>query len=281
MDYAEFAPPPALGRFVQCVWTLRGASREAAPQRVLPDGSVELVLHVGDEFRRHEEDGGVTVQPRALVVGVVDRWLMVESGRDVDVIGVRFRPGAVRGVLGIPQAELRGACHALGDLGVVPLRGLLEAVGNAPDDAGRMAALSAGLLQAAERATTPPQPVLHAARRIIGSSGMAPIGGLAADAGISLRHLERRFRREVGVTPKGLARLRRFQAVIGRLAAAAPPRWATLAAACGYADQAHLIREFREFAGTTPAAYWREAHPLSDLFHGSVDFLQDSTVPSA
>jgi len=279
VEYAERAPPPALARYIQCIWTLRGVSPGAAPQRVLPDGSVELVLHLGDEFRRHDEAGGVAVQPRALVVGVVDRWLMLESGRAVDVIGVRFRPGAVGGVLGIPQAELRGACHHLGDLDIAPLRGLDEAVGNAADDAGRMAALLDGLGRAAHRAPAPPLPVLHAVRRIVGSSGMAPVGGLAHDSGISLRHLERHFRREVGITPKGLARLRRFQAVVGRLAAEAPPRWAALAAACGYVDQAHLVREFRAFAGTTPAAYWRESHPLSDLFHGPVEFLQDATVP--
>lgn len=279
MEYTELAPPASLRPFVQCFWRLRGASQDATPQRVVPDGSVELVLHLGDEFRRHEPDGRIVAQPQALVVGVVDRWLMLESTGTVDVMGARFHPGAVRGVLGMPQSELLGACHDLGDLGVAPLGTLHDRVGNAATDADREAVLSAALIEAADRAAAPPPPVMYATRRIIGTAGRAPIGGLAEEAGMSQRHLERHFQREVGVTAKGLARLRRFQAVIGRLYGEGPPRWAALAAACGYADQAHLVREFREFAGTTPAAYWRELHPLGDLFHHPVDFLQDAPAP--
>jgi len=281
MEYTELALPEPLRPYVQCLWRLRGASHDATPQRVVPDGSVEMVLHLGDEFRQHEDDGQVVVQPRALVVGVVDRWLMLEPTGEVDVLGVRFRPGAVRGVLGIPQAELLGACHDLGSLGVPPLGTVHEQVGNAATDRDRVAVLSAALVQAAKQAAAPPTPVMYATHRIISTAGRAPIGGLAAEAGMSQRHLERHFQREVGVTAKGLARLRRFQAVIGRLYSEGPPRWATLAAACGFADQAHLVREFREFAGITPAAYWRELHPLGDLFHGSVDFLQDGAAASA
>lgn len=68
----------------------------------------------------------------------------------------------------------------------------------------------------------------------------------------------------------------RFQGVVARLNRRVPPNWSRLAVQAGYHDQPHLVRDFREFGGTTPAAYWRETHPLSDLFHASVDFLQDA-----
>jgi AraC-like DNA-binding protein len=280
VEYAEYAPPASLGRHVQCLWRIRAPAGDATPQRILPDGSVELVLNLGDAFRRHEPDGQIGVQPRALVVGITDRPLIIEAAGRVDLIGVRFRPGVAGGVLGIPQAALAGACHDLRDLGVRPLHGLLEVVGNADSDRDRLGCMEAGLLEASRQARPPATTVHQAAGWIVGHAGRAPIGGLAHLTGQSQRHLERQFRREVGLTPKGLARIRRFQSLVARLAGAAPPRWATLAIECGYTDQAHLTREFRAFAGTTPAAYWRETHPFSDLFHGSVEFLQEGAAPA-
>jgi hypothetical protein len=54
VEYAEYAPPASLGRHVQCLWRIRAPAGDATPQRILPDGSVELVLHLGDAFRRHD-----------------------------------------------------------------------------------------------------------------------------------------------------------------------------------------------------------------------------------
>jgi len=281
VDYRELRPPSALRPFVKCIWTLRGPSQQAAPQRIMPDGSVELVLHLSGTFRRHEADGTVVEQPRALVVGVVDRWMMLESTGVVDILGVRFRPGAVRGVLGVAQSALAGACHDLSTLGIDALDGVLHQVEAEPDPERRIGLVLDRLTRVAEVATPPHPTILLTARRIVASAGRAPILEIARDAGWSQRHLERNFRREVGVTAKEFARLSRFHGVVARLNRATPPRWSRLAVQAGYHDQPHLVRDFREFGGITPAAYWRETHPLSDLFHATVDFLQDGPGPPA
>lgn len=280
MDYREYGPPAALRRFVQCLWTLRGEGRGAPPQRVLPDGSVEIVFHLGDPFRRHDPDGRVHEQPRALVVGEVTKALVLESTGTVDLLGVRFRPGMAGGVLGVPPAELLGGCHDLEGVGIPAFTGLGERLGASADDRSRLAQLSGALQTAADRATGLPQALLGAVGRLLESAGRVRIESVAREVGVSTRHLERLFTREVGLGPKELGRIRRFHRVVGRLSEESAPRWATLAAECGYHDQAHLIREFREFAGTTPGAYWREVHPLSDLFHAQVDFLQAPPAPA-
>ena len=96
-----------------------------------------------------------------------------------------------------------------------------------------------------------------------GSGGGVAVGVLAAEIGWSRRHLAVRFRREFGLPPKTAARLLRFQrayATLGRglltrsATTTGPDGWAERAVRFGYYDQAHLIRDFREFAGTTPAA---------------------------
>ena len=276
MEYREHRPPPALRRFVQCLWSLHGDGRGAPPQRVLPDGSVELVFHLGDPFRRHLPEGLVREQPRALVVGEVTRALVIESTGTVDLMGVRFHPGMAGGVLGIPPASLLGGCHDLRDLGIAPLVALGERLGELADERARLAHLTSALHTSADRASGLPQALLSAVGRILETSGRVRIESVAHEAGVSTRHLERLFTREIGLGPKELGRLRRFQRLAARVSGETPPRWASLAVECGYHDQAHLIREFREFAGVTPGAYWRETHPLSDLFHGAVEFLQDT-----
>lgn len=274
MEYRQYAPPPPLRRFVECLWTLRARDAAGPPQRVLPDGSVELILHLGGEFRRHEPDGVVHRQPRALVVGDVARWMMLESPADVHLIAVRFRPGMTRGVLGVPAGALAGGCHDLAAIGVRELGGILERVGNA-NPADRLDLLLGALQAAHLRAAEPAACFAHAFEVIRQRAGRVAIDEVAVAVGCSPRHLERQVRAESGLSPKQFARLCRFQAVVGRLQGDSPPAWARLAVECGYHDQPHLVRDFRSFAGTTPAAYWRELHPLTDLFATPVGNVQD------
>ncbi len=91
--------------------------------------------------------------------------------------------------------------------------------------------------------------------------GLVEIGALAAELGWSRKRLIARFREQLGLPPKTLARILRFHRAIGRLDGADEPRWAEIAHACGYYDQAHFNRDFREFAGTTPGEFLRRRLP--------------------
>ena len=92
-------------------------------------------------------------------------------------------------------------------------------------------------------------------RRLRSSSGKTSVGGLARELGWSHRRLIARFREQIGMPPKMLSRVLRFERVSGLLRDTPAPRLAELALDCGYYDQAHLNRDFRDFAGTTPGAY--------------------------
>ena len=89
------------------------------------------------------------------------------------------------------------------------------------------------------------------------------VGDLAHDLGCSRRHLTARFREEFGLTPKTLARILRLEQAVGLVAAAGAPAWAEVSAAAGYADQAHLVRDWRSFTGRTPSS-WFDGDVLVD-----------------
>ena len=103
--------------------------------------------------------------------------------------------------------------------------------------------------------------------RIIGQDGLVSIDGLADRTSLTRRHLERVFLEAVGITPKRLARIARFQKAVRVLEQAEPRRRGTItAAACGYADQSHFIREFRQLAGCSPSEHLLRHGEMTGFF---------------
>jgi AraC-like DNA-binding protein len=240
VEYREFVPRSPLRDYVRCIWTLR--SKGGGLERVLPDGTCEIVLNRGDPFRH---DG--RVQPRAMVVGQMPRFMEIEPTGAVELVGIRFRPGGLFPFLSAPMSELTGGWADLGDIDR-RLRRELEGV-RGPEEA---------LLERLRPANGAVAAAVAAIER-----GGRRIDRIARDLALHPRRLERMFRREVGVAPKLLARIARFQGVLR-----GSGDWATVAQACGYYDQAHLIRDFKEFAGEPPTAYFGRRHPMSDAFTG-------------
>jgi transcriptional regulator GlxA family with amidase domain len=101
--------------------------------------------------------------------------------------------------------------------------------------------------------------------QILSSQGTAAVSDLCAGLGLSGRHLTRRFEEQVGTGPKLLSRIVRFQRAL-RMSADARAPWALIAAECGYFDQAHLVRDFREFSGRTPTLLRREGAEMAEHF---------------
>lgn len=270
MDYRELSPSPALRPYVRCYWTMRAtADLGAAAQRVLPDGCVEMVLNLGGRFVRHAPDGRVEVQPSRLLVGPTTRHMSITPTGEIRLVGIRFAPGGALPFLAAAPAELRDHAPSLDDAAVAFAPELVERLFAAPvnSEAALLdAALLARLSRARRHADARVRSCVHAA---VVSRGTLRVDAMVALSGLGARQLERRFRETVGFGPKTLCRLARFQRVLHALQTGAAPSWAQLAARAGYADQAHMAREFREFAGTTITAYSRELHPMSDVFLGA------------
>jgi len=273
MDYREFAPPPRLAPFIRCFWTLRGgdAADRGSPrvERLIPDGSPELVLHLGDPFEQVDESGGARrtiAQPSALVAGQLRSPLLLSPTGRIDIIAVRFRPaGLVPFLRGIEGRELVDRRVAIGDLDPA-LDRALDPVRSATTPRERLHSLARAL---SERVSTPASaardPIAAAAAAIERSGGAATLAEICREVGLHERSLQRGFGRSIGLSPKRLARIVRFQRFFRALAAAPPGGTAGLALDCGYYDQPHLLREARELAGS-PVGLLDEDTTLSRLF---------------
>jgi AraC-like DNA-binding protein len=249
--YAEIPPGPALAPWIECFWSIRAGSTPVAPNRVLPDGCADVIV-------------GVDGADGATAVGTMRSALVVPLAGPARLVGVRFRPGAALRVFDVPLAELtdrRVPLEQLWSRGAAELADALDRADGAPG-AARVERMLAERLGAGAPTPAGDETLARRAvallRRARGSVGIREV---AAALGVGERRLERAFERSVGVSPKVLGRVLRLRHAIRRLDAPGdrdPVSWAALAASSGYADQPHLIREFKALAGVTPAGYLRE-----------------------
>jgi AraC-like DNA-binding protein len=233
--YREYAPPAGLELLVACLW--EGVETTDRPWRLVPDGCVDLIWVGGRELVVAGADTG----PRVVDLPVGTRSL-----------GVRLRPGAAGAVLGMPASELRDR-QVAADLvwGEAGAR-LGEAVTLA-DSAETVRCLELLARAVAERRAVP-DPLVRVASRHLAMPG-ASISRVAAELGVSERHLHRRTTAAVGYGPKLLARVGRLR----RFVTLTEDSLAIRAIEAGYASQAHMSDEVRRLTGATPVRFLEEA----------------------
>ncbi|MFD0472485.1 helix-turn-helix transcriptional regulator [Nonomuraea thailandensis] len=175
-------------------------------------------------------------------------------------VAVGLTPAGMSALLGTPMCEVAGAAVPLADLlGAARADELTGRLAEQPGWAARFGVLERWLTAALRPAAAAGSDglVMHAWRRLQepdgraqGAGGRVTVEALAGELGVSRRYLELGFRRAVGLTPKTVARVARFQRAVHALSR--PSATLDRAVACGYADQSHLAREVRAMAGMTP-----------------------------
>jgi AraC-like DNA-binding protein len=240
---------------------------DAPPERIFPDGCVEVIVQLDERARALRGEGRFELQPSAFLIGPLRAPLLLEPAGPMHTFGIRFRPGRAAPFLPFGVDRLVAAETGIADAFGAAGGRLAEEIGNASTDGARVEIARRFLLQRLARAARmPSRPVSAAVRRMLGaSSGRPSISALARESGWSVRQLERRFRSETGLSPRLLARIVRFQRVFRALGRDRSD-WVSVALDCGYSDQPHLIREFREFTGQTPGAFERASPGLGAGF---------------
>jgi AraC-like DNA-binding protein len=254
------------------LWAGDADTRESRHQ-LIPDGELWLMFNLGPPQRVVEVDGtGIgPIYHGAMIAGLHDRPVAYESvGRHPRVVTVRLLPRGARAVFGgLSLLELANR--------VLDLESVLGA--RAGVQCLRQRAMEARGLGAALdlveewltdhlRAGPPVHPLTRSALEILSQArGTVRVESVARHLGVSSRYLNALFQRQVGLPAKSLSRVLRFQRALDLLDRSGTPDFARLAQECGYFDQSHLNRDFRELVGLTPKGYvarvfrapgWRE-----------------------
>lgn len=261
------SPPLDLAPYVRFFWATRRAT-QSPPERVLPDGSCELIWQLAAPMQRL--DSASARQPASFVFGQIERAIRLQSTGAIDLFGARLAPVGVAALWGMDARSLGPTERALDELfssrRALSADQLREASG-ATDSAAFEArcVLAAQWLRTHVRTRAP----IDVRRVLAALPRMTQVGvdlsEVARASGVSRRGLERAFRTAVGLSPAVYLRLRRIDACSAELRRGVA-RLSEIAAAAGYADQAHFSREFREIAGVSPAAYRAEQGLSTPLF---------------
>ncbi|MFF2566528.1 helix-turn-helix domain-containing protein [Streptomyces sp. NPDC058084] len=250
------------------VGTYRGFRSTAGVQQerlVVPSGRVSLLIGFGGEMRVRGAAGRHT----SLVSGLHTRARVLGHGGDVHGVELTLAPWAAHRLLGTASlAELADTLTDPADVLGPRARLLAERLAAAADWPERFALLDETLLRWTAEATAggPSAAVLEAWHVLERSGGTLPIREVAAATGWSLRHLETRFREQIGLTPKRLARILRLNRAIRELTAGTGA--ADTAARCGFYDQAHLSRDFTAMTGLPPGRFLAERAAASTWIAG-------------
>lgn len=252
-----FRPRPSLAPYIAYFGYWDHRPGQAHRSRALPRGAATIVIDVGG--RRHpdfyEADGctRIDVSPAFITGAGTDSYVTrVETAHAI--MTVHFRPAGALPFLGVPLGQMTDSCVALVDLWASEAIMLREQLIDAPGPAARVALLETFLLaRTSGRVVVPHSDVLAVLAAAERNPSMR-VSEAAAVTGLSPKRLSTLFREQAGLAPKSYLRVRRLQAALRRLDSGAACG-ATIATDLGYFDQAHFVREFRAFTGSTPTQY--------------------------
>jgi AraC-like DNA-binding protein len=254
LRYQEFAPPPELADVLVGVWTLTDPGQGGGPRQyhVVPDACSDLI------FNQQAGEG--------FIFGTVTQAKTVEMPGPVSIVGVRLQPHLLPAFTGIPASAVQNLEPSFREASVYQIQELFERHTAVPK--GTFGAREAECLARAVAATIRPDRINIRAQWLTSAllSSAGSVDQAAHTTGFSARQLQRIAQHDLGLTPKRLGRILRLQQAFP--AVLQPNRCHALAAVeNGFADQAHMVREFATLNGFTPG-FWRDRR-VSDLFNPS------------
>jgi AraC-like DNA-binding protein len=280
MKYKEYAPHTSLQDHVKCFWIMeREYTPEHPTENVTPDASIELIVNFGDPYVLQTEGAPDRTMPRAILMGLQSKPLIFRCDGTVKLVATRFYAWGALPFLADRAQGLNKLPNTLGREWDDLAARIEHSVRQGDFDAA-VATVEDHLIERLLTASVDLKKIQSAAMMLHLQRGQFRIADLAEHCNLSSRQLQRQFQDVVGVSAKTLARSMRFEEIRKRLMFEPDQSLTDLAYEYGYADQAHFIHDFKEFADRTPSEFAREMRSIQDIFHDSdnVVFLQ---VPSA
>lgn len=270
MDYRTYDVDPGLHDFVKCFWTLE-APAEASPekQRIVPDGCMEMIFHYGDRYRQYTAEGNAILQPACFVFGQITTTLDIMPTGASGIFAARFFPEGFTPLATISLQAMENRA--------VPLEMLFGTAGLALGQQVLQAASTEERIKITETFLQERLSDPGAIDRIVRSSvslmlndnGQLSVAALSKQMNINRRQLERRFASVIGLSPKQLAKIIRLQATLRMLLNKQCTSLTELAYEGAYYDQAHFIKDFKEFTGMSPRKFYAGHLKMSAFFNAT------------
>lgn len=267
MKTRVFKPNSDVSDFVKCYWTLE-SSKEKTPRinTIVPDGTMKMIFHYGDLYWHHPEDGNSFLQPRCFLIGQLTRPYVVEPDGDTGTFVVRFHPNGFLPFTTIPIKEMENTPVPLEKLFGKEAQELEYKILNANNVLDRIALIESFLLSRLNNKELVDRIIQSTIETVSTANGQLSINELSKHSNLNRRILARKFSSTVGLSPKKLSKIIRLQATLKILLNKKVSKLTDLAYENEYFDQAHFIKDFKEFTGLTPKEFYGDHLKMSLIF---------------
>lgn len=270
MNYQTFQPNANLEALVSCYWTLEVPTEiDAQKQRIIPDGTIEMAFILGDDIKRYTSGDKFIIQPRAMVLGQTTESFFIEPTGYVNTFAIRFYPYGFANFVSVPIQNLANKETPIKLLfGEKTANQLEQKIIEATNSRDRIKIIENFLLNKLNEKTTVNNIVKTTIDTLLATNGSASISTILKEDLSKRRQLERNFKKQIGVSPKQLGKVIRLQTALKMLLNKKTENLTDIAYKSEYFDQAHFIKDFKEFTGINPKEFLgNENMALSSLFY--------------
>ncbi len=270
MEYETFQPNSDLDLFVNCYWTLVvPATDNPIKQRIIPDGLVEMAFILGDDIKRYTSEQDFILQPRAMFLGQTMDPFYIEPTGYVNTFSVRFYP---YGFAQLAKKDLNVFANKETPLAEIfdesEVTEFQNRIVNASNTKKRIEIVEEWIRNKMPSKIEIDALVQSTLDSMIESFGSMSIRTILSDNLSLRRRLERKFIRFIGVSPKQMGKVIRFQAALKFMLNQESENLTELAHKFQYYDQAHFIKDFKDFTGIIPKELLKnQSMKLSSLFY--------------
>jgi len=270
MNYQTFEPSKNLNILIKCYWTLE-SPKEENPQKqiIVPDGCMEMIFHCGDLYKQYIENGNSIIQPRCFVIGQLTQPLEIEPTGETSIFSVRFHPEGFFPFATIPIKKMENTAVSLEELFDKDGQEIEQKILDTSSTSERINLIETFLLNRLADTETIDRMIKSTVNTILTANGQLSIDELSKQIKINRRQLERKFSSAVGLSPKQLSKTVRLQATLKMLLTGQFTSLTALAYQGEYYDQAHFIKDFKEFTGLTPKEFYGNRLKMSSLLYGT------------
>lgn len=257
MNYQTYKPPSDLETIVKCFWTLEvPEQKDVQRQLILPDGCVDMCFSLGDDIKRYTTDNDFIIQPRQMLLGQITEQFYIEPTGYVNTFAIRFYPYGFANFIDIPLNELSNKETPLSNLfGDRKSEKLSQEIIQAKTTNERINIIKTFLFDRLNDEAIIDNIVKQTIDVMLLSKGTKSVSDILKADLPKRRQLERKFNKQIGISPKQLGKVIRLQATLQMLLNQTTETLTDIAYENEYYDQAHFIKDFKEFTGITPKEF--------------------------
>lgn len=267
MNHQSIKPSTNLAPLIKSYWTLESLKEETPVKNtIVPDGCMKLIFHYGDLYSHYNNEGNCNVLPRCFLIGQLTQPFEVEPTGRTGTFFVCFHPNGFLPFATFPIKEMENKAVTLDKLFGEGGEEMEQSILNANSTSDRIAIIEAFLLNRLKESKAFDNIVKSTVETILTANGQLSVDELSRQNNTSRRQLARKFSSDIGLSPKQLSKTIRLQATLKVLLTKKVTSLTDLAYESEYYDQAHFIKEFKEFTGLTPKEFYGDHLKMSLIF---------------